>query len=62
MYLLRYLRSIIILKLFYLWVYWQLFFFMELVFCEQLLFKSGFNNNFTNFVFMCVTDKEEITN
>jgi hypothetical protein len=42
------------------------FLFMESVFCEQLLFKSGFINNsiinFTNFVFMCVTDKEGITN
>jgi hypothetical protein len=44
------------------------FLFMESVFFEQLLFKSGFINNsiiinnFTNFVFMCVTDKEGITN
>jgi hypothetical protein len=43
------------------------FLFMESVFCEQLLFKSGFinnsiPNNVTNFVFMCVTDKEGITN
>jgi hypothetical protein len=48
------------------------FLFMESVFCEQLsryyyLFQSGFinnsiPNNFTNFVFMCVTDKEGITN
>jgi hypothetical protein len=38
------------------------FLFMESVFCEQLLFKSGFNNNLTNFVFMCMTDKEGITN
>jgi hypothetical protein len=37
------------------------FLFMESVFCEQLLFKL-FYNNFTNFVFMCVTDKEGITN
>jgi hypothetical protein len=41
------------------------FLFMESVFCEQLLFKSGFINYSiitTNFVFMCVTDKEGITN
>jgi hypothetical protein len=36
--------------------------FMESVFCEQQLFNNNNNNNFTNFVFMCITDKEGITN